>query len=378
MEIQAFAGNNLNRSMGTEKKAPAFIQELLVLESTRFVIVSSNKRGIKSILCQRVISSSPILGKISLNQLKDLLEYISIEDMIASVLSVMTSHDFIVLGREPEESGGGWLIAVNFSSQDSDLLLRLNQSSDEPPFFFDIGRHLLVTMFGSNLAIAGQALAMASWHDENRFCSKTGRETKSIESGLKRQSLPTTAATSPDQRKIYPRIDPVVIALIWSPDKKLFLLGNMTRSPSPYFYSCLSGFIEPCESIEEALCREVTEEAGVTIDMKSIQILRSQPWPIGRGGGCELMIGCCCVAVTTEIHPEDEDVREVRWFTREEVEQMIEASSSQHSQAALIGGEMPSQPFIPGPYAIAHHLLKYGVEQSRASETETAAAASLS
>jgi NAD+ diphosphatase len=374
MEVQSFAGNNLNRSVG-EKKSPAFLPEILALESTKIVLVSTNKRGVKSILCRRI--TPPILEKISVHRLSTLLDYPSIEALIISRTSSSLETDFILLGQDPENH---WIIAVNIQTLDSNLLHRLNSSSssnsdlEAAELFFEIGRNLLVTMSGSELAVAGQALAMASWHDENHFCSKTGQQTESIETGLKRQSfLPSTNSTStgitpteqplPLQRKVYPRIDPVAIALISSPDQNYFLLGNMTRSPSPHFFSCLSGFIEPCESIEEAVCREVYEEAGVLVDLTSIQIHRSQPWPIGRGGGCELMIGCSATALTMELDPHDDDVREVKWFSREEVREMVKWSS-ENPHVLLNPREMPAQPFIPGPYAIAHHLLKLAVQES--------------
>lgn len=346
MEIQSFAGNPLNRSIGN-KKSDSFVDEVLALENTKIVVVSLNKRGGKTILC---LKSRPVgLVKISISDLINLLEISSIEELISRRKSLV-DHDFIVLGQQ---SDGEWLLAVSFPVVDSDLLPKFNISENvSPSYYFEMGRNLLMTMIGPDLAIAGQALAMAGWHDENRYCSKTGQPTISIESGLKRQSIT-------DQRKVYPRIDPVAIALVWSPDRSSFLLGNMKKYPSPYFFSCLSGFVEPCESIEEAVCREIYEESGIVIDISTVQILRSQPWPIGRTGGCELMIGCSCVASSIEINIQDDDVREVRWFTVEEITQMLTFSTNNHQ--AMMNPAI-DHPVIPGPYAIAYHLLKYGVD----------------
>lgn len=355
MEAQSFAGNTLNRSVG-DKKTEGFLEEVLALESTKIVLISTNARGVKTILClQR--NNLPLiqLAKISRENLTDLLGFVSMDELITRRKSLMT-HDFITLGQDTEPgNGNGWLLAVTFPGLDSDLLPQLSPGTDLV-YSFELGRKLLLTMppGSADLAIAGQALAMASWHEENRFCSKTGQLTEPVEAGLKRQSLVS-------HRRVYPRIDPVAIALIWSPDRSSFLLGNMKRSPSPHFFSCLSGFVEPCESIEEAVCREIFEESGVIVDLSTVQILKSQPWPIGRSGGCELMIGCSCIASTTEIQIHDDDVREVRWFPREEVEEMLRYSSE--NPKAMMDPSI-THPVIPGPYAIAHHLLRYGVSHS--------------
>lgn len=97
--------------------------------------------------------------------------------------------------------------------------------------------------------------------------------------------------------------------------------------------------------------REVWEESGIVV--QEVEILDSQPWPIGRGGNCELMIGCRAIARTELTNIQDKDVQEVRWFSLEEARNMLEASK--HS------AEFPrnnSAPYLPGPYAIAHHLVE--------------------
>lgn len=103
--------------------------------------------------------------------------------------------------------------------------------------------------------------------------------------------------------------------------------------------------------------REVWEESGIVV--QEVEILDSQPWPIGRGGNCELMIGCRAIARTELTNIQDKDVQEVRWFSLEEARNMLEASK--HSV------EFPrnnSAPYLPGPYAIAHHLVENFVQNS--------------
>ena len=103
-------------------------------------------------------------------------------------------------------------------------------------------------------------------------------------------------------------------------------------------YSALAGFLDQGESIEEAVAREVMEEAGIKI--KNIRYHSSQPWPFPSS----LMIGCHAEAATTEIAMDEEEMADVRWFPREEVLLALEERSS-----VLM---------VPGPIAIAHHLLK--------------------
>jgi NAD+ diphosphatase len=102
-------------------------------------------------------------------------------------------------------------------------------------------------------------------------------------------------------------------------------------------YSALAGFVDQGESIEEAVAREVMEEAGIQVDQ--IRYHSSQPWPFPSS----LMIGCHADAATTEINFDDEEMNDVRWFSRDEV-------------AAALQGKNDSLN-VPQPIAIAHHLI---------------------
>ena len=103
-------------------------------------------------------------------------------------------------------------------------------------------------------------------------------------------------------------------------------------------YSALAGFVDQGESIEEAVAREVMEEAGIRV--KNVRYHSSQPWPFP----CSLMIGCMAEAASTTIHKDDEEMSDVRWFDRQEVLMALEEQSERLT--------------VPGPIAIAHHLIK--------------------
>jgi NAD+ diphosphatase len=167
-------------------------------------------------------------------------------------------------------------------------------------------------------------------------------------------------------RKAYPRTDPVVIVSVVDEQEGKLLLGRGARFP-PGFFSCLAGFVEPCESVEAAAAREVFEETGLALDRKSIAVEQSQPWPIGRALSCELMVGMRARTAVAGasldlslLSLQEEEVAEVKWVTRDECKQALLASTKKGSSSGQLLGPNKAEGldwFVPGPYAIAHHLI---------------------
>jgi len=122
-------------------------------------------------------------------------------------------------------------------------------------------------------------------------------------------------------------------------------------------YTALSGFVEQGESIEEGAAREVLEEAGVQMDSLRLRIHSSQPWPIGRGSACQLMIGLIGQALTDDINFNRQEMDDVRWFNRQEIGELIIRSKTDRQPSATAPAGAPSL-FIPPPFAIAFHLIK--------------------
>jgi len=204
------------------------------------------------------------------------------------------------------------------------------------------GRELMLSKASdADVATAGYALALTGWHETAVFEGRSGKPTVPVEGGMKRQVEGGGA-------KVYPRTDPVAIGLILSPDGSKCLLGRGAKYPKG-MYTCLSGFVDQCESIEECFKREVMEEAG--LQLASVELLASQPWPIGRAGSCELMIGCRAVAATEEFKVNPSEIEDARWFTRKEAREMLAASTLKPYSG---DGSL----FTPPPLAIAHHLIK--------------------
>ena len=172
------------------------------------------------------------------------------------------------------------------------------------------------------------ALSLAWWHSRHRFCANCGASTE-IERGGWSRKCPACSAQH------FPRVDPVVIMLA-EHDGRL-LLGRQPQYP-PGRYSALAGFLEPGESIEAAVARELHEEAGISVT--DVTYVASQPWPFPSS----LMLGCHAHATGDALTIDTTELDDARWFTREEIER------------ALSGD--PEAAFLPPPrFAIARTLL---------------------
>jgi NAD+ diphosphatase len=178
-------------------------------------------------------------------------------------------------------------------------------------------------------AMLAAAKALMHWHAHHRFCSNCGALTHVAVAGWRRD-CPVCKATH------FPRTDPVVIMLVVNGDA--CVLGRQPRFPKN-MYSALAGFVEPGETIEAAVRRETSEEAGVVCE--AVRYFASQPWPFPAS----LMIGCFAEAVDRSIKVDRVELEDARWFTRDEA-------------AAMIERRHPDGLAAPTPVAIAHHLLK--------------------
>ncbi|CAI5944375.1 unnamed protein product [Closterium sp. NIES-64] len=163
-----------------------------------------------------------------------------------------------------------------------------------------------------DLAIAGHARALLAWHRSARFCGTCGARTAPCEAG-NRRLCPVAACRS----KLYPRIDPVVIMLVVHARSDRVLLARQHRFPDA-MWSCLAGFMEPGESLEEAVAREVREEVGLCITHTRYH--SSQPWPVGFGSmQCQLMVGFYAFVDDTAVTLNTHELQDAHWFTRQQV-----------------------------------------------------------
>jgi NAD+ diphosphatase len=175
--------------------------------------------------------------------------------------------------------------------------------------------------------------ALLGWHARHRFCPNCGAPTQPVEAGWRRD-----CANCVTQH--FPRTDPVAIML--AIDGERCLLGRSHRFQAGA-WSCLAGFIEPGETIEDAVRREVHEEAGIVCGR--VDYFASQPWPFPSS----LMIGCHAQALTREIIIDRTELADARWFEREEV-------------ALMLARAHPKEFTAPQPVAIAYHILRAWLE----------------
>lgn len=151
-------------------------------------------------------------------------------------------------------------------------------------------------------AILAYARGLMYWHARHRFCGVCASPMASSEAGHQRRCTNPACATV-----VFPRIDPVVIMLV--ADGERCLLGRQPAWP-PGFHSALAGFVEPGESLEEAVAREVFEETGLKV--RDVRYHSSQPWPFPGS----LMLGFHAAAVTTEVTVNHSELEDARWFER--------------------------------------------------------------
>jgi NAD+ diphosphatase len=178
------------------------------------------------------------------------------------------------------------------------------------------------------LSAVAMAKSLVSWHQRHGYCANCGTRTVMKEGGWKRD-CPSCKAEH------FPRTDPVVIMLVTAGEK--CLLGRQKQFPQG-MYSCLAGFVEAAETIEDAVRREILEESGIRCT--DVGYYMTQPWPYPSS----LMIGCTARALNEDIVVDRTELEDARWFTRDEARLML---TRQHPDG-LAG---------PHPFAIAHHLV---------------------
>jgi NAD+ diphosphatase len=183
-------------------------------------------------------------------------------------------------------------------------------------------------------AILAEARSLLDWHARHRFCAQCGSPSRVVSAGWVRR-CPECRASH------FPRTDPVVIMLVVRGSRAL--LGRNRRRPGARF-SCLAGFVEPGETLEAAVRREVREESG--IHAGRVRYLASQPWPFPSS----LMMGFVAEGLTEEITVDPEELAEARWFDRDEVREMV--------ARAAAGPDDPTRVSLPPPLAIAHQICR--------------------
>lgn len=295
-----FAGNRMDRQ--SEHRADDCVEEALKNPAARIYLFA----GDRALLAAGSKALSPLFTRSAAQDQQAeqssliLLGFEDGEPRLAAQAAVQDEDE-----RDEDERDGGSLKAV-------DLRSLAVQGAVAP----------------NHLGAIAQARSLLHWHANHRFCANCGKATEMRGGGIKRR-CPSC------EKEHFPRVDPVSIMLAIDGDR--CVLG---RSPHflPGMYSCLAGFIEQGETIEDAVRREVQEEAGIRIGRVAYH--SSQPWPFPSS----LMIGCHAEAVSTEITPDEDELEDCRWFSRDEVRLML-------------AGEHPDGLITPPRMAIANRII---------------------
>lgn len=308
-----FAGNPLDRGEA-QRRDEQWISDRAADPSSRFLPMHNLNVLISD-------DTEPRLGWVSLD---DLARLGGDSPYAPTSQASMNRHDPILLGVL--DGKAHFVVDV---SADGDAESRLQQNEN---FRFEDCRTAGTLLPGDEAGIMAQARAQLDWHKRHRFCSVCGHESEKGRGGQVRKCPQCNA-------QHFPRTDPVVIMLVVDVENDRCLLGQSRgRLARMRTYSALAGFMDQGETIEEAVAREVMEEAGIKV--KNVRYHSSQPWPFPSS----LMIGCLAEAATNEIAMDNEEMTDVQWFERDEVLKALEGKSERLT--------------IPQPIAIAHHLIK--------------------
>ena len=245
-------------------------------------------------------------------------------------------------GIDPVPGSGGGLIWEALDPADERALLLLGIDDSGAPRFVREAHagarvdarsrtvmRLLPMLSPEEAALYGGARSLVDWHARHRFCAVCGSQTELFRGGWGRRCASCGA-------EHFPRVDPVVIMLAEYDGR--VLLGRQPGFP-PGFFSALAGFVEPGESLEEAVARELFEEAGIAVS--DVSYVASQPWPFPSS----LMIGCRAVARDAALTIDTTELEAAMWVDRAEVR-------------AALAGDMGASFMAPPPLAIARYLLE--------------------
>ena len=237
-------------------------------------------------------------------------------DTSSRVIPVWKSQNLITVGAEPR-AGFVELSALGTDAASREELILLGRHGDahyfayevesaEPPALlqnaqFQDLRQIASQLSAEEAGILAYARAMVSWRRHHRFCGTCGAGTRPAKGGhVLRCTNPGCA------HEQFPRLDPAIIVLVSDGDQAL--LGRQASWPKNR-YSTIAGFVEPGESLEDAVTREVAEETGVEVD--GVLYHSSQPWPFPSS----LMLGFLAHARSKQIHLRDQELEDARWFS---------------------------------------------------------------
>jgi NAD+ diphosphatase len=218
----------------------------------------------------------------------------------APAAALLTSDHVVVQSAAPES-----VVFLGLYHERACFLVELE--GEQPPGIEAEGEFRELRFFGALLpqdeaGLLAYARALTLWRQRHRFCGVCGAPTRATRAGHV-----LVCANPACRSEQFPRIDPAIIVLVT--DGERALLGRQANWPAGR-YSTIAGFVEPGESLEDAVAREVREETGIAVS--DIRYHSSQPWPFPSS----IMLGFTARALDTDIVTTDQELEDVRWFSR--------------------------------------------------------------
>ncbi|PSN74766.1 hypothetical protein BS50DRAFT_511968 [Corynespora cassiicola Philippines] len=368
-----FSGSPLNR-VSFLRQDHVFLSQALKYPSTSFLLFNKLEPLLKSpteLAYAHYNDVKSIIGEDPFSK--------SEEDLIKEYNSETYIPQIVFLGLDERKEGFAYkehykgqpyfALDVTPKASVTEAAEKLIKDVQDKGLHFSKGR-IHMSLPAQEAAIYAEARHLLDWNARNPFCAACGYPTMSVNAGFKRTCPPKDIAPSvqtPDRpacatrtgvsNLCFPRTDPTVIMAVVSADGQRILLGRQKRWP-PYWYSTLAGFLEPAESVEEAVRREVWEESG--IHLGRVVIHSTQPWPYPAN----LMIGAVGQAIPggEEVHlGHDAELEDAKWFSAEEVREALRVGTSGLGEDA--GPEYKEGNLrLPPKTAIAHQLMQAVVD----------------
>jgi NAD+ diphosphatase len=233
-------------------------------------------------------------------------------------------------GHEPAEARDASLILLGLL-EGIPHFVGLQMHSAEAPLYRTPRTMEVLSLLGpQDMSTYGTARSLIDWHGRHRFCGKCGGATVAHRAGWGRRC-------SVCESEHFPRVDPVVIMLAEHGDRAL--LGRQASWPKGR-YSALAGFLEPGETVEEAVARELFEEAGVRAS--AVRYVTSQAWPFPA----QLMLACIAEVQDDALRIDTHELEDAVWLSRDEIR-------------AALAGDPNARFLLPPVYAVAHSLLQH-------------------
>eukprot|EP00736_Rhodelphis_marinus_P007036 Rmarinus@m.7939 len=325
VQRRSFFGVNPLNKLSSKRNDPATLEELLSRQTAKFLLFDNLK-----VLMD--VSERGSLRPFSRSEIQSL-------KADALINNPRFNPIMVFLGVDNEEEPYFAVDLSPYTIPNSSEVMKGHK-------YVDVRSVVFTLRDKSKAPILAQARSMMHFHSKTNYCNSCGSKLRSADvAGYALKCTSTTCGST-----TYPRVDPAILAVVSHPTEDKLLLGRGTEFPQG-MYSVLAGFTEPGESIEETVGREVMEEVAVPVT--DVRYFASQSWPFPRS----VMMGFFAKAQAEELTV-GEELQDARWFSVDEVRDMVERGSRPPHENAI-----EVQPWTPPPGSLSHDMIRRWLSQ---------------